>query len=106
MVLDVGLQVVQRGEPLAALLKTAGEVLAVAAGVAASVSLQLVAGEEAPAAPGEVAGEGLLVVVLEDVEAELGAFDVGLETGLRIRIRIYAMKSNQLKIELLLSNFF
>ena len=76
---NMGLQVVRRREPLAALLKAAGEVFFGAA-VATPVARQLVTGDKAPAAAGKVALERLLVVVLEDVEAELEALDVGLAT--------------------------
>jgi hypothetical protein len=65
--LHMSAQVVERGELLAALLKTADKILGQI--VRALVPLQLVAGDKFPAAAWIVAVEGLLVKVLHDVEA-------------------------------------
>ncbi len=78
---DVGLQVVQRGEPLPALLHAADELLG-GGGVSAAVSGQLVRRHKLPAAVRIVAGMELLVVMLHDVEPEFVAFAVGLAAAL------------------------
>ncbi len=78
---DVGLQVVQRGEPLPALLHAADELLG-SGGVPAAVSSQLMRRHKLPAAVRIVAGMEFLVVMLHDMEPEFVAFAVGLATAL------------------------
>jgi hypothetical protein len=75
MPFHMGPQIVQRGERLAAMLKTTDKVLGHI--VRALVALQLVAGDKSPGAARIVADEGLLVEVLHDVEAQLVALAVG-----------------------------